>query len=178
MKIDGLKEIEAYFPPQEDKTPFKEELEILEENNDREIEEEISKQEINELQDKSIENPTLVYDEITEIETPQDEFIINAITNNETDSYIIEEDFLSKTSNKQRNKNTNEKENNSKFSLLGQIFKNKAIKKETSYLLHVVKDETSYDEIAKLYNIDENSIKKVNNDEGIYKGKLLFIPKN
>ena len=70
-----------------------------------------------------------------------------------------------------------DRENDQPIPLLSQIFKNRNIKKESVYLIHVVKYETTYQEIASLYNLDENLIKEANIGKKIEKGKLIFIPK-
>lgn len=131
MKIYGLKEIQAYFPAQEDK----ENIEIE-------------------------ENTTI---DIIEEET-RESIIEESPTNEESEKITYEEN--------------NEKMNKQNYSLLSQVFKNKNIKKESTYLLHVVKNETSYQEIASLYNIEINKLRSANNDEEIYKDKLIFIPKS
>jgi hypothetical protein len=63
-------------------------------------------------------------------------------------------------------------------SLLTQIFKRKKSIKESTYLFHVIKDEISYEDIAKLYNVDVNILKSINNDAKLYPGKLILIPRN
>ena len=73
-------------------------------------------------------------------------------------------------------KGAKESKEKTKYSLISQIFKNRTIKKETSYKLHVVKTQSNYEEIASLYNIDVECLKNANNDEEIYIGKLIFIP--
>ena len=133
MKIDGLKEIEAYFPAQENQ----ENIEVNSEENREEI--------IQENQN-----------EIVEANDPIESIEVEEITQE-----------ISK-----------EEVRNEKYSLLSQIFKNRSLKKESAYLLHVVKEESTYEQIASLYNIEVNKIKSANNDEEIYKGKLIFIPKS
>ena len=121
MKINGLKEIEAYFPSQEDKEDVQ----------------------IEELPIERDEYP--IQEEIIEVHQ--------------------EDDTIELTETKH-------------YSLLSQIFKRKTLKTEPTYLLHVVKNETSYEEIASIYGIDINKIKSANKDEQIYKDKLVFIPKS
>jgi LysM repeat protein len=121
MKIEGLKEIEAYFPPQEAQEDFQ-------------IEESIEQEE------------ALFNEPIIDI---QEEILIN-------DLPTI------------KNKN----------SLLHQIFRNKSFKREVSHLFHVVKKDSTYQDIANEYNVDLDLLRKVNKDEEIYIGKLIFIPKN
>ena len=65
-----------------------------------------------------------------------------------------------------------------KQSLLSRVFKREKIKKTSCYLLHVVKKETSYKEIADNYGLDEAYLKEYNNDASLYEGKLVFIPKD
>ena len=60
-------------------------------------------------------------------------------------------------------------------SLLTKIFK-RGIKTEKAYLLHVVKEETTYEEIASLYNIETDTLKKSNVGKEIKQGNLIFIP--
>lgn len=133
MKIEGLKEIEPYFPSTEDQK-------ILQ------VEE---RQEISDIE-ANIEEEISVCEEEKE----------NNIDSVLEDTAIIE---------------TNDKNENT--SLLSQIFKSERIKKEASFLYHVVKKETSYEEIANLYNIDAEQLKLMNNNEEIYKDKLILIPK-
>lgn len=130
MKIDGLKEIDAYFPPQEDQEDIQ--IEKVEE----EIIEEITQPTI-ELQEERNDLPLQ--------ETDNDEGI-----------NIKEE----------------------KYSLLNQVFRNKSLKKETSYFFHVVKNQSTYQDIATQYNIDIDELKNANNNEDIYIGKLIYIPKS
>lgn len=139
MKIDGLKEIEAYFPAQEDKE-------------DAQIEK-VNEQRIVEIQ----ENEEIVEEKESYQET------IEEIVENEP----LYQESIQETIDKERN-----------TSLLNQIFRNKTFKKDTSHLFHVVKTETNYQEIASLYGIDIDKLKKINNDEEIYIGKLILIPKD
>ena len=122
LKIDGLKEIDACFPSQEDK-------------------------------------------ENVEIELDDDNVFDNKID--------MEEQIEVKENIEKENDDINQESN---FSLLNQIFRSRALKKERVYLIHVVKNETSYNEISQLYGIDENLIRSVNNDKPIENGKLIFIP--
>ena len=82
------------------------------------------------------------------------------IENKEPDSYKKEPEIL-----------------NEKQSLLSSIFKRK-IKKDSIYLIHVVKEETSYEDIANLYNVDLDLLKRRNPNKEIEKGTLIFIPNN
>jgi hypothetical protein len=80
------------------------------------------------------------------------------IENKEPDSYKKEPEIL-----------------NEKQSLLSSIFK-RNIKKDSIYLIHVVKEETSYEDIANLYNVDLDLLKRSNPNKEIEKGTLIFIP--
>ena len=82
------------------------------------------------------------------------------IENKEPDSYKKEPEIL-----------------NEKQSLLSSIFK-RNIKKDSIYLIHVVKEETSYEDIANLYNVDLDLLKRSNPNKEIEKGTLIFIPNN
>ena len=59
--------------------------------------------------------------------------------------------------------------------LMNQLFK-RSIKKTKAYLIHVVKEETSYDEIAQLYNTDIDILKDYNKNKELNNGSLIFIP--
>lgn len=61
-------------------------------------------------------------------------------------------------------------------SLLKAIFANKRIKEEVSWKLHCVKNETSYEEIAKKYNVNLNKLISINKNEKVSEGKLIFLP--
>ena len=135
IKIDGLKEIEPYFPPQEDQ----ENIEIINILDDRQLNKEI-------------------IDSNHNIEAPKE---INTLK-------LKEELILEPTSS--------EKEIE-KNSLLKQLFKRKKSSTDSCYLFHVVKNETNYEEVAKLYNCDETLLRKINQNATIYPGKLLLIPK-
>lgn len=131
IKIDGLKEIEPYFPPQEN-------------TEDPQIDNRIQQQEeINELAPVEIEKSL-----DTQIENEPNIVQEIPVTNNPT-----------------------------KYSLLNQIFRNKITKKDSTHLFHVVKQPTTYQEISQLYNVDIEKLKSCNNDEEIYIGKLILIPK-
>ena len=82
------------------------------------------------------------------------------IENKEPDSYKKEPEIL-----------------NEKQSLLSSKFK-RNIKKDSIYLIHVVKEETSYEDIANLYNVDLDLLKRSNPNKEIEKGTLIFIPNN
>ena len=82
------------------------------------------------------------------------------IENKEPDSYKKEPEIL-----------------NEKQSLLSSIFK-RNIKKDSIYLIHVVKEETCYEDIANLYNVDLDLLKRSNPNKKIEKGTLIFIPNN
>ena len=138
MKIDGLKEIEAYFPSQENK------------------------------EDIEIDKERLITEETPTINI-ENENIETDIPNIENDPQI--EELIIET-------NEISNEDNSSKSLLKQIFRNKDIKKEPSYLFHSIKKETTYQEIASIYGVDIAKLKKINNDEEIYIGKLILIPKD
>ena len=129
MKLEGLKEIEAYFPAQENQE---------------------------DIQIENIEENIFINEEDDNLDRIEEETIIE----NEDNETILEK----------TNKETNT------TSLLNSIFKNHSLKKETCFLIHVIKDETSYKQIADLYKIDENKIKSINKNEQLYKGKLIFIP--
>lgn len=118
LKINGLKEIETSFSPQEDTET---------------------------VQVREIEETTECDETLNEEEENLDIFEIES-----TNPY--------------------------KYSLLEQVFKHRSIKKEKVYLIHVVKNETSYEEIASLYGIDETILKEMNNNKEIVNGKLIFIP--
>lgn len=60
--------------------------------------------------------------------------------------------------------------------LLKTIFSNKRIKEEVSWKLHCVKEEKSYEEIAKKYDVSVENLKKINKNENLGEGKLIFIP--
>ena len=68
-------------------------------------------------------------------------------------------------------------ESNHSDSLLSQIFKNRSVKKESISLIHVVKNETTYEEIASLYNLNPQIIENANKGKEIKNGKLIFIPR-
>lgn len=168
MKIDGLKEIEPYFPAQEDQT-------IMEIENHEEVER-IYEVEDNQSPCQENINDTIINEEQPEIEEETEQCLDNR--NDEKieqtldtleEVQIIDKDDEDIKENLETNKE--------KFSLLNQVFKNRQIKKETCYLFHVVKEEKTYQDIANLYNINIDEIKKINNDEEIYKGKLVLIPK-
>jgi len=132
LKINGLKEMDACFPPQEDREVMEvEELDQLLDTTDTIDEESVDSTEI----------------ETQEIEETQEEI-------EDIPQEIREENF----------------------SLLKQVFKTRSLKKERIYLIHVVKNETSYKQISELYGIDENLIKLINNNKEVESGKLIFIP--
>ena len=135
MKIDGLKEIEAYFPSQED-------------------------QEVIEIVDTEIEtNDDIIFrnEELTQSNIDEDNIEIN-------DSVLENNDSETLSSNE------------NSFSLLRQVFKNKNIQKEKCYNLHVIKTQTTYEELASLYQVDNEELKSLNKNEELYIGKLIFIP--
>ena len=133
IKIDGLKEIEPYFPPQEDQ----ENAQIIE-----------------------LYEDTQLIDEAETLIDAEREIINNMDSNQET---FIDENITFE-----------EKQNQS---LLSQIFKRKKARSSPCYLFHVVKQETTYKEIAELYNCNEELLKDINQDAKIYLGKLILIPK-
>ena len=63
-----------------------------------------------------------------------------------------------------------------KKSLLKTVFSSKRINEEVSWKLHCVKTEKSYEEIASKYKVNVAKLKKINNNEAIEIGKLIFIP--
>ena len=77
----------------------------------------------------------------------------------------------------QTQEDTLEQEIETKETLMNKLFK-RSIKKSKAYLIHVVKNETSYKEIAKIYNLDENILEKYNKEKEIKGGALIFIPNN
>jgi hypothetical protein len=134
IKIDGLKELEPYFPSQEDQRDIqvdKEESSLIEETDSLTIESEQLP-------------PTI---------EPSSTNVIEIIDN----SLPI--------TTKQHS------------SLLNQIFKGKRLNKTTNYFLHVVKTECGYKDIASIYNCNEEELKQLNNNQKLYIGKLVFIPK-
>ncbi len=142
IKIEGLKEIEPYFPPQEDQKVIQIE----------------SKQTYDEepVQEVEISNDIIEFDAIDTVE--------EKVANQDyEETRVLDKDINS---------------NSEQHSLLNQIFKNRVIKKETSYIYHVVRKETTYAQIAQQYNVKEELIKQANKDEEIYEGKLIFIPKS
>ena len=142
IRIDGLKEIEAYFPAQENK-------------------EDIQIEEYIESQDNAFDKEMEIF-----YEEPKEE---------RTD---IKDDYKDiNIANTQQDSDPEEVSNN-KPSLLNQIFKHKSFKKDSSFLFHVVKQETNYKEIASLYSCNEDLLKSINNNEEIYIGKLILIPKS
>ena len=132
MKIDGLKEMDAYFPAQEDQIDFQ-----VEDN-----------------------------ENIIDIENEERIDVIES-TIDETDSIINEEVIYEDNIIKEEH-----------YSLLNQVFRNKSVKKEMSYFFHVVKNESTYEDIANQYNLDLELLKSSNNNDDIYIGKLIYIPKN
>lgn len=159
MKVEGLKEIEPYFPAQEDKEIIQ--IEREEDN----IESTIFENPIEEVNEQTIqEENTYIEDSI------ETELVTNDI---EIQKEINQRNFNKPDNEKKQNSNNKKK----KHSLLDQVFKNRNIEKETCYIYHVVKKETSYNEVAQFYNIDEEQLKKANNNEEIFEGKLLLIPK-
>jgi len=152
MKIEGLKEIEAYFPTQENQEDTK--IDNL------------RKEDIKILEEIIPQENTTNKNNIEEIEeTPKIKIIQPLI---EDDRYNKEEFvYIEET----------KEEHGEKYSLLNSIFKKRGIKKETCFFIHVIKEETTYEQISDIYKIEVNKIKSVNKDEKLYKGKLIFIPK-
>ena len=132
IKIDGLKELEPYFPAQEDQGYF----EI--ENSDPIFLEEVQDININEIQE-NINIPLEIIPEVIEHQPPEQNIRSN--------------------------------------SLLRQIFKSKQLNTSTNYLFHVVKEKCTYKDIAEIYNCNEEVLKNLNNNQDIYIGKLIHIPK-
>lgn len=151
IKIDGLREIEPYFLPQED-------------------------QEITQIEEETKEEVQIDVQEDTDLIEQEERKI--SLENKEV-ANVIEEEIIEVPKETIEPINTgftnSEKEKN--YSLLSQIFKKGSLKKETCFLYHVVKNETTYKEIATLYSVDELDLVKLNNDEEIYKGKLVLIPR-
>lgn len=140
MKIEGLKEIEAYFPSQENQENSK--IDEREEN----------------------DTPKQIVDINEEATEPKPMSIET------TDTLIIEETLSKEIMIENTFKEPK--------SLLKQIFRSQDIKKESTYLFHSIKKETTYQEIASLYGVNLEKLKKINNDEEIYIGKLILIPKD
>lgn len=69
-----------------------------------------------------------------------------------------------------------EKDQRIKQSLLKSVFSNKRVKEEVSWKLHCVKKESTYEEIAQLYDVNVVELQKINKDEKLIEGKLIFIP--
>lgn len=169
LKIVGLKEVDAYFPTTNDQENIQvsenEHSTTRNEDDFKTINEEISEineqctviQENNETKEKTLNDS---------IKINLDEEI-NITELNDLDNQI--EEIQPEPINEIKHK---------KNSLLDQVFKNKSLKKDTSFLFHVVKKDTSYKEISAIYNIEENDLRKANNDEEIFIGKLILIPKN
>lgn len=140
IQIEGIKEIEAYFPANEDSEIFQ--------VNDITTEEDFPDSEREEIIE---ENPLSV-----------------------SEKDIIEKSFEDKMATNKESYLDVEKNNKS---FLNQIFRREKISKELAFLYHVAKKETTYKEISLLYGIDENELRHLNNNEEIYKDKLVLIPK-
>lgn len=122
---------------------------------------------------KEIEPYFLAEDNQEIIEVDDNELNEERISENTTSETII--------NNSEDEYNLNDIENDNgpiHHSLLNQIFRNKKKKTESTYLFHVVKEETSYQEIASLYDVNEDTLKSINNNCQIYIGKLILIPRN
>ena len=63
-----------------------------------------------------------------------------------------------------------------KKSLLKTVFSSKRINEEVAWKLHCIKEEKSYEEIASKYKVNSDKLKKMNNNQPLEEGKLIFIP--
>lgn len=97
----------------------------------------------------------------TEFPSQEDEDIIPLQEIIEPQETMIEEEIIEKKES----------------SLLDKIFK-RYTKTEKAYLIHVVKDETSYEDIATLYDTTQEILKTANTNKDIKPGALIFIPNN
>lgn len=148
VKVEGFKEINESFPTTENQeiTQIDDSMEM--DTITKEQPEERIELQINENSqgEEPVQNE-ITHNECIDIETSKTDFPIN----------------------KEKAKL---KEN---YSLLNQVFKKKSIKKETSFFYHVVKQETTYEQIAQIYNLETDVLKEINHDEKIYPGKLILI---
>ena len=147
MKVDGLKEIEAYFPAQENN----EVIQVENRNEETNLE--------------TLES----LKEAIDAETNEESIILENV---ETE---LKESFYNDIDDSKEN---DEQEIVESTSFYNRIFKRKTIKKEPSFLYHVVKKESSYEEIAALYGVKEELLKLVNNYDELHKNKLILIPKD
>ena len=67
-------------------------------------------------------------------------------------------------------------ENKKSNNLLDSVFSKRKFLSEVSWRLHCVRGETTYEEIANIYKVDVEKMKKLNNNEDIMDGKLVFLP--
>lgn len=63
-----------------------------------------------------------------------------------------------------------------RLSLLKSVFSNKRVKEEVSWKLHCVRGETTYEQIASKYGVNLNKLIKINKNEELEDGKLIFLP--
>lgn len=63
-----------------------------------------------------------------------------------------------------------------KKSLLKSVFSNRKINGEVCWSLHCVKNEKTYEEIAKKYSVDLKKLIEINNNDSLEEGKLIFLP--
>jgi len=173
LKIEGLKEIETSFLSQEDNGFIQEEV-IDEKEKEREIilDEEEEEQENTEKE---------ILEKVEENEIEEKEETLKEVLIEERGEEIIkEEKDIIEDNNEEQTEEVYEIIDNhvveEKKSLLKSVFSNKRINEEISWKLHCVKRESSYKEIAEKYNIDVNKLVKINNNETIEEGKLIFLP--
>lgn len=191
LKVEGLKEIEATFPSQEDNEDFSnEEIESIEASDDEKrvyIDENID------LEKKESEECKKIVEEEKELEEQEEiknareclgEEIEERDDEKEENKEIVEEERKLEEQEEikgdweyEEEERENIHENKEmKKSLLKSVFSSKRIKEEVSWKLHCVKNETSYEEIASKYNINLSKLVAINNNEPIGEGKLIFLP--
>lgn len=181
LKVEGLKEIQTTFLAEENNEFFSEE-EIEEKNAVKEqiedkkelLEEEREKtEEINQVE--ALEEKRVYIDkeiEINDTNTIENEEIL--ITEEQVDKIQNEDDLIDEEIIEQNKIEINEETN--KKSLLRSVFSNKRFKEEVSWRLHCVKNETSYEEISKKYNVNLDKLIYINKNEKLVEGKLIFLP--
>lgn len=157
LKILGLKEVDKSFPAEEDSKLTKQ----------KEMVEKIKKQisepkiEIGELEDNDLFN----YDDDLDIQVfdLREEFV---------EEEEVEKPKVEKTLIRRKDSVAED----AKTSLITQVFGNKRIKEEVSWKLHVVRNETTLEEIANKYQVNLEKLKKLNKIVDIEEGKLIFLP--